>query len=84
MRGNGNQINSSESDKRNLSIKEKRDLKNKPDLSTAQPTFKPIFNSISVYCIPTICHPGEGYPLQYSRLENSMDCTVHGVAKSQT
>ena len=30
--------------------------------------------------------PGEGigYPLQYSALENSMDCIVHGVAKSQT
>ena len=30
--------------------------------------------------------PGEwkGYPLQYSGLENSMDCTVYGVAKSQT
>ena len=30
--------------------------------------------------------PGEGecYPLQYSRLENSMDCIVHGVAKSRT
>ena len=27
---------------------------------------------------------GKGYPLQYSGLENSMDCTVHGVAKSQT
>ena len=25
---------------------------------------------------------GKGYPLQYSGLENSMDCTVHGVAKS--
>ena len=24
------------------------------------------------------------YPVQYSGLENSMDCTVHGVAKSQT
>ena len=24
-----------------------------------------------------------GYPLQYSGLENSMDCIVHGVAKSQ-
>ena len=23
-------------------------------------------------------------PLQYSGLENSMDCIVHGVAKSQT
>ena len=30
--------------------------------------------------------PGEGksYPLQYSGLENSTDCIVHGVAKSQT
>ena len=30
--------------------------------------------------------PGEGnsYPLQYSGLENSMDCIVHVVAKSQT
>ena len=26
----------------------------------------------------------KGYPLQYSGLENSMDCTVHGVAKSWT
>ena len=31
--------------------------------------------------------PGEGngyYPLQYSGLENSMNCIVHGVAKSRT
>ena len=30
--------------------------------------------------------PGDGYsyPLWYSGLENSMDCTVHGVAKSRT
>ena len=27
---------------------------------------------------------GKGYPLQYSGLENSMDCIVHGIAKSQT
>ena len=32
---------------------------------------------------------GHGYPIQYSCLENSMDCRawwaiVHGVAKSQT
>ena len=26
---------------------------------------------------------GNGSPLQYSGLENSMDCKVHGVAKSQ-
>ena len=31
-------------------------------------------------------YPGEGkgYPLQYSGLQNSMDCTVHGVTKSWT
>ena len=30
--------------------------------------------------------PGEGksYPLQYSGLENSMDCIVHGFTKSET
>ena len=27
---------------------------------------------------------GIGYPLQYSGLENSMDCIFHGVAKNQT
>ena len=27
---------------------------------------------------------GKGYPLQYSGLENSMDCIVHGVTKRWT
>ena len=27
---------------------------------------------------------GNGYPLQYSDLENSMDCIVHGVTDSRT
>ena len=27
---------------------------------------------------------GNGYPLQYSGLENSMYCIVHGVAESDT
>ena len=27
---------------------------------------------------------GKGYPLRHSGLGNSMDCIVHGVAKSQT
>ena len=27
---------------------------------------------------------GKGYSLQYSGLENSMDCVVHGVVKSRT
>ena len=36
--------------------------------------------------IPGFRFPGEGkgYPLQHSGLENSMDCIVHGVAKSRT
>ena len=27
---------------------------------------------------------GKGYPLQYFGLENSMDCIIHGVTKTQT
>ena len=27
---------------------------------------------------------GKGHPLQYSGLENSMDCIDHGATKSQT
>ena len=27
---------------------------------------------------------GKGYPRQYSSLENSMDCIVHGISKNQT
>ena len=37
--------------------------------------------------IPGLGNPsgeGKGYPLQYSGLENSVEGTVHGVAKSQT
>ena len=84
MRGNGNQMNSSEGDERNLSIREKRDLKNKPDLSMAQPTFMPIFNSRSEDDKRNVSirekrdlkisqtYQGNGTPLQYSCLENPM------------
>ena len=37
--------------------------------------------------IPGLGRPpgkGKGYPLQYSGLENSLDCIVHGVTKSRT
>ena len=43
-----------------------------------------------VFCLGSIPglgrSPGEGkgYPLQYSGLENTMDCMVHGVTKSRT
>ena len=36
--------------------------------------------------IPGLGRPpgeGKGYPLQYSGLENPIDCIVHGVAKSR-
>ena len=33
---------------------------------------------------PWVGKEGKGYPLQYFGLENSMDCLVHGVAKSRT
>ena len=45
------------------------------------------FNSGDMGLTPELGRsPGEGNgcPLQYSGLENSMDYTVHGVAKSQT
>ena len=45
------------------------------------------FNAVYQGSIPGMGRcPGErnGYPLQYSGLENSMDCIVQGVAKSQT
>ena len=48
---------------------------------------EPACNSGDLDLIPGLGRsPGEGksYPLQYTGLENSMDCVVHGVAKSQT
>ena len=44
-------------------------------------------NAVDLGLIPGLGRsPGEekGYPRQYSGLENSMDCIVHGVPKSQT
>ena len=37
----------------------------------------------SVPGLGTSAGEGKNYPLQYSGLENSIDCIVHGVAKSQ-
>ena len=48
---------------------------------------EPPWNAGDLGSIPGLCRsPGEGkgYPLQYSSLENSMDCIVRGVAKSRT
>ena len=46
-----------------------------------------VFKGISILfslCLRWSPGEGKGYPLQYSSLENSMDYTVHGVAKSPT
>ena len=46
-----------------------------------------VHNEVDLGSIPGLERsPGEGRgePLQYSGLENSVDCIVHGVAKSRT
>ena len=51
------------------------------------PGGSPACNAGDLCLIPGLgISPGEGKgnPLQYSGLENSMGCIVHGVAKSQT
>ena len=48
---------------------------------------EPAHNAGDLGLIPGLGRsPGEGnsYPLQYTGLEDSMDCIVYGVAKSQT
>ena len=45
------------------------------------------YNTGDVGSIPWLGRsPGEGkgYPLQYSGLENSTDCSIHGITKSRT
>jgi len=47
---------------------------------------KPACNAGDLGLIPGLGRSprgGKGYPLQYSGLENSMDCIVHEVAKNQ-
>ena len=40
-------------------------------------------NPSSIPGLGRIPGEGNGYPLQYSGLKNSMDCIIHGVAKSE-
>ena len=44
----------------------------------------PVIREIWVRSLGRSPGEGKGYPLQYSGLENSMDCIVHGIAKSRT
>ena len=58
-----------------------------PSFLVAQMVKKSACNARDLGSIPGLGRsPGEGkgYPLQYSGLENSMDCIVHGVTKSRT
>ena len=55
-----------------------------PDSSAGK---EPACNAVDLGSIPGLGRSsgeGTGYPLQYSGLENSMDCIVHRVAKSWT
>ena len=57
------------------------------DFSDSSVGKEPACNAGDLGLIPGLGRsPGEGkgYPLQYSGLENSMDCVVHGFSNSQT
>ena len=59
-------------------------IKRFPDSSAGKES---AFNVENLDLVPGLGrYSGErkGYPLQYSALENSMDCIVHGVAESRT
>ena len=43
-----------------------------------------LFTGLFTISVSSSVGEGKGHPLQYSGLENSMDCTVHGVAKGWT
>ena len=63
-------------------IKDSQDLT--PDGSASKES---ACNAGDLGSIPELERPpgeGKGHPLQYSGLELSMDCIVHGVTKSQT
>ena len=62
-------------------------LKNKLGFPGGSAGKEPTCNAEDLGSIPGLGRsPGEGkgYPLPDSGLENSMDCVVHGIAKSQT
>ena len=50
------------------------------------PVAKTIWASLLAHLLKNLpaIQEGKGYPLQYSGLENSMDCIVYGIAKSRT
>ena len=68
----------------NLKLKRAKPLEGFPGSSAGKAS---ACNARDPGLIPGLGRPageGIGYPLQYSGLDNSMDCIVHGVAKCQT
>ena len=58
--------------------------RNFPDISVGKESACNAGDPSSIPGLGRSAGEGKGYPLQYSGLENSMGCIVHGVAKSQT
>ena len=55
-----------------------------PDSSAGKESTCNVENLGSIPGLGRFPEEGKGYTLQYSGLENSTDCVVHGVAKSWT
>ena len=59
-------------------------LKGFPDSSVGKESARNVGDLGSIPGLGRSAGEGKGYPLQYSGLENSMDCIVYGVANNQT
>ena len=55
-----------------------------PDISVGKESASNVGDLGSIPRLGRSPGEGKGYPLQCSGLENSMDCTVHRVTKTQT
>ena len=68
-------------------INSKKSEKNQGDFPGSSAGKETAYSARDLGSIPGLGRsPGEGnsYPLQYSGLENSIDCIVHGVTESRT
>ena len=65
-------------------FEEYKDFQGFPDSSVGKESARNVGDPCSIPGLRRSNGEGIGYPLQYSSLDNSMDCTVHGVSKSRT
>ena len=68
----------------NLFSGQQRRTRGFPDSSAGKESACSVGDLASIPGLGRFPGGGKGYPLRYSSLENSMDCIVHGVTKSQT